>query len=99
MVKVRVLSKTPVIVGHRQLLPGETHEVAGGDLNAAVVLYGADAFRLLFSAGAQPATDNSDVGEAASEDGGAQTVVDSGDPVTDDEEPTAAPRRRRQKGL
>jgi len=47
MIKVRITSATPVIVGHRQLLPGEIHEVAGGDLNAAVVLYGADAFKML----------------------------------------------------
>lgn len=46
MTRVTILHKTPVLVGHTLLLPGETHEVADGALRVAIARYGADAFRL-----------------------------------------------------
>lgn len=87
MIKVRITSATPVVVGHRQLLPGEIHEVAGGDLNAAVVLYGADAFKILDGAPAVVEVEPVDTNDEAAE--GADTEV---------EEAEAAPRRSRRKG-
>ena len=92
MIKVRITSATPVVVGHRQLLPGEIHEVAGGDLNAAVVLYGADAFKILDGAPVVVEVEpvNTD-GEAA--DGEAAEGADA-----ETEEAEVAPRRSRRKG-
>lgn len=45
MTQVTILSNTPVLVGHALLLPGETHEVNDGALQAAITQYGEDAFR------------------------------------------------------
>lgn len=99
MIKVRITSATPVIVGHRQLLPGEIHEVAGGDLNAAVMLYGADAFKILDGAPVAPSLDDDEAGD------GASSTDDAGDPeiepVVDaaeeaDEEPVTTRRGRRR---
>ena len=88
MIRVRVTSATPVIVGHRQLLPGEIHEVAGGDLNAAVVLYGADAFKMLD--GAPPV-------EAEPVETDDESVEDT-DTEAEDTEAAPAGRRNRRKG-
>lgn len=88
MIKVRIISATPVIVGHRQLLPGEIHEVAGGDLNAAVVLYGADAFKVLD--GAPPV-------EAEPVETDDESVKDT-DTEAEDVEAAPTGRRSRRKG-
>lgn len=98
MIKVRIMSATPVVVGHRQLLPGEIHEVAGGDLNAAVVLYGADAFKILDGAPVAPSADNDEAGDGASstdDAGDSEPAVDAAEEV--DEEPVTT-RRSRRKG-
>lgn len=46
MSQVTILSKTPVLVSHTLLLPGETHNVPDGALRIAIAHYGADAFRV-----------------------------------------------------
>lgn len=108
MIKVRVTSATPVVVGHRQLLPGETHEVAGGDLNAAVVLYGADAFKVLGGAPVVVEVDDAET-DAEAKNAEAAPVAAEAEPVetegegaegadTEAEEAEAAPRRSRRKG-
>ena len=86
MIKVRVLSRTAVTVGHRQLLPDEIHEVAGGDLNAAVVLYGADAFKILSGAPVEPKpVDGTDTNETT-------------EPVVTSDEAAPSSQRNRRRG-
>ena len=100
MIRVRVTSATPVVVGHRRLLPGEIHEVAGAALNEAVVLYGADAFKVLDGAPVAPSADNDEAG------GDASSTDDAGDPEIEPvvdavEEATEEPvttRHGRRKG-
>ena len=107
MIKVRVTSATPVIVGHRQLLPDEAHEVAGGDLNAAVVLYGADAFRILDGAPvvapkppvAPKPVDGDDAGADVAGDAVTEGVTDdAAEPVSASDEAAPASQRNRRKG-
>lgn len=99
MIKVRVLSRTAVTVGHRQLLPDETHDVAGGDLNAAVVLYGAAAFKILGGAPAvAPDPDGSGAtGRPSPVDAGADTG-DATESVATSDEAARAVQRNRRKG-
>ena len=100
MIKVRITSATPVIVGHRQLLPGEIHEVAGGDLNAAVVLYGSDAFKVLSGAPVAPSADNDDRGDSASatDDAGDPEIEPVVDAVEEATEEPVTTRHGRRKG-
>ena len=92
MIQVRVLSRTPVVVGHKQLLPDEIHNVAGGDLNAAVILYGADAFKVLGPSG-HPAPVVADVEPVETE---GETGEDAG--TEPEAEGAPAGRRSRRKG-
>lgn len=63
MVKVRIINKTPVTVGHKVRLPGEVHDLHPALFLAAVKIYGAEAFQVL---GAPPTGSEAAVEEETS---------------------------------
>lgn len=102
MVKVKITSATPVVVGHKVLLPGEVHEVHPAALATAIVVYSEGAFQVVGGQTVVTETDgktaSGDDGQSVTPTGGDEIKESAGDSEPVDEVSIAKTAKGRKRG-
>lgn len=91
MVRVRITSNTPVVVGQKIRLPGEVHDLHPALFGAAVQVYSQAAFQVL---GGESTTADVSPPHAQLDDA-LITEQEVGDPLSPELEPEKRPARRK----